>query len=244
MGCVEPKFIDSEEISIVRAEQCLGFQNHTSKEVDSTIRKYSSNGFLNQSQFAKVAEILEISILNTPSNNQIQGFFRKIMTKSEQYPLKDLLVIGILLSEGTAHEKSKLIYEIFDDDLTNSLDLLQVKEKILKNLVYHSSVTLPSLLTTEQIHGTTLLKTKKYLDEIHSIANVSISKTANIFGLVNVISQEAFSETFTNILNGSLTNSSGWRRFMAETYVIEPPRRSFEPLVKNEETMEAQTRVN
>ena len=238
MGCVEPKFLDNEEISLINAEEILGFQNRTSKEVDSTIRKYSSNGFLNQSQFSKISEILEINILNTSSNNQIQDFFRKLMTKSGQYPLKDLLVIGILLSEGSPHEKSKLIYEVFDEALTNSLNLLQIKEKVLKCLAYHSSVTLPSLLGPEQLFGTTLLKTKKYLDKIQSITSVSMSKTANVFGLVDVISQEAFSETFGNILDGSLTTASGWRKFMADTYAIEPPRRSFQTMVRTQETTE------
>lgn len=235
MGCAETKSITNEEQALIEAEKCLGFELKSAKEVDSVMRKYSSNGYINESQLQKISEILEINIVNTGSNGHIQDFFKKLRNKSDLYQLKDLLIIGILLSDGETTEKSQLIYEAFDEDLSNNMDLYLVKEKIFKTLIYHSAVSLPRLLTSEQLTGTTMLKVQKYLETIVSTTNICISKTANLFGLRNLITQDTFIDIFAKILNGSLTTTTGWRRYMSDTYIIEPPRKSFEkPFIKQE----------
>ena len=95
---------------------------------------------------------------------------------------------------------------------------------MLKDLVYHSVNSFSLLISDQQIPYAEVNKTKKYIDDLKSISNLGIEKVANIFGLINHISVDEFVEVFSKILNGTLINSSGWRRYLLQTFVANPPK--------------------
>lgn len=232
MGCAEAKELSREEQSIINAEQSLELHLQTCTKVDSVFRKYSTNGFINRQQLARISERLKIPIDNTISNTNILIFYEKLITENNLYPLKDLLVIGILLSEGSALEKSRLLYEIYDENMSNSLDIIDIKNNMFKDIIYHSVYSLSNLVSEEKIGVGLLNKTKKYVEELKSISAVSANKVASLFGVTQDISNDKFVDVFSKILEGSLTSSSGWRRFMAETFEVDPPKKTFEPFFK------------
>lgn len=232
MGCAETKELTREEQAIINAEETLELHLQHCTEVDSIFRKYSTNGYINHQQLLRISEILGFSVENTLSNKKVHAFFEKLLADNNLYPLKDLLVIGLLLSEGSSEEKSRLLYEIYDVNMSDSLDIYDIKSKMFKDIIYHSVYSLSVLLSEDQIGLGLLNKTKKYVEELISISAVSVNKVANLFGITHDITSEKFVEIFSKILSGTLTNSSGWRRFMAETFQIEPPKKTFEPFMK------------
>ena len=133
MGCVQTKEICNEENNMILFEENLGYHLQVSTEVDSVFRKYSSNGYLNSAQFRRACNILGITSINTEESNKIEAFYQKLQNDKSLYPLKDLLVIGVLLSDGNARDKSRLLYEIYDEDNTGNLSFFCIKEQNSKH---------------------------------------------------------------------------------------------------------------
>ena len=86
---------------------------------------------------------------------------------------------------------------------------------------------IPFLLSEDHLSYSTVIKTKAYVERLVSISDVSINNVITLFGFINVVTQETFVKNFSRILNGNLTNSSGWRRFMADTFIVEPPKKEY-----------------
>ena len=239
MGCAETKIIGSEERSVLAAEQGLGFHEQNATRVDSIIRKYSSNGVINHTHLLRIADVLGLNVSNFSPHTKIDDFFRKLLNSDGFYPLKDLLVIGILLSAGTADEKSRLIYQIYDENLTNSLPVASVQNLILKDLAHHSSQSLPLLVTNDQTPFSNTLKNEKYMSDLASISAAATTKVFSNFMSLTFVNEQKFTETFSRISEGALTTSTGWRGYLVETLVSNPPRRNFSnPYKKSPERVE------
>jgi hypothetical protein len=227
MGCTETKQIGSEERSVIAAEEGLGLYANTASRVDSIIRKYSSNSLINHTHLTRIAEVLNLTIINTAPHTRVEEFFRKIANKDGFYNLKDLLIIGILLSEGEKDEKARLIYQIYDENLTDSIPLSDIKNKMLMDLAGHSAKNLPVLVTNEQTPFSNVLKNEKYMQDLESILINVVNKVSALFGNVENLNEKKFVEIFSSLVGGSLVTGSGWRIFMMEVFVAEPPKKQF-----------------
>lgn len=220
MGCASIREPGIEERCIIQAENGLGFNKINVNEIDTIFRKYSSNGVITQSQLIHISNTLNFKILNTGNHSQIQSFFMNLRSEDGTYELKDLLLIGIMLGRGKSSTKAMLIYEAFDTSLTHQLDIQDVQKEILTRMIYHSSHTLPELVSSEIAFPDAevkILKYKKKLFEMVEPAITQISSKLLIRG--KVISQDTFVETFSGFYYGELVNSSGLRRYLLDLRV-------------------------
>ena len=227
MGCVETRST-SEETAVLEAEKGLRFHLEKSVRIDSTIRKFSSNGKINCAQLQRISEVLNIQISDNPPHTKIEDMFRKLISSEGLYEMKDLLVMGILLSEGEAGVKAGLLYQVFDEDLTNKIPISKCKDEVLARLTAHSCKILPSLVTQEQTKVSNTIKNEKYISDMEQVKSTCIESVAGRLAVNgNFVTESTFVEVFRTLNLGSLTSSSGWRRFLIETFKTSPPKKTF-----------------
>ena len=117
MGCGSGKSGENPiETLICNSEKKLLYQHCKANEVDLIHRKYSFNGKLNGNQWMNVSRHLNLAENQSagPVSEQIKSFYH-LFKKTDSYILREMLVLGILYSTGSAEAKAKLLFEVFDD---------------------------------------------------------------------------------------------------------------------------------
>lgn len=227
MGCVETRN-SSEETAVLVAEKALNFHLQQAARVDSIIRKYSPNGKTNPAQLGRIAEILGIVIFSNPPNTKIDDFFRKIISNEEFYDMKDLLVIGILLSQGDPAVKAGLLYQIFDEELTSRIPMNKITGEVLSKIIEHSCSNLPLLVAQGQSLVTNTIKNEKYVNDMIQAKAMCIKNIGDkLAENGNNVTEATFVDVFSSFNQGSLTSSSGWRKYLIDTFVANPPKKAF-----------------
>lgn len=225
MGCIEAKN-SSEETSILEAERVLNFHKQKSYKVDSIIRKFSLNGKVNSVQLSRIADHLNLQIYNTPPFMRIQDFYDKLKDTSGNYDIKDLLIIGILLSDGEPCTKAALLYQVFDEELTGHMDSMKVRRQLLEKVATYSCSTLPRLVSPEQSPTVNVIKNDKYIKDMMDIKDTCIASICERLCTNGPdITEITFTEVFRTFQHGLLTSSSGWRTFLTETFIREAPKK-------------------
>ena len=227
MGCVETKSA-SEETAVLVAEKGLNFHLQQSIRVDAIIRKFSSNGKINVSQLGRIAEILNINIYNNPPYTKIEDMFRKLVSSDGLYELKDVLVIGILLSDGKPDIKARLLYQVFDDDLSNRIPIEKIKSEVLPKLIHHSHLTIAILVAEGQSIVSNIIKNEKYVSDMGQAGTACINAIGDKLAVKgNTVSENNFVEVFSGFRDGGLTTATGWRKYLIETFIASPPKKVF-----------------
>ena len=227
MGCVSSRPIPSEERAVMIAEEGLFFHIHYASRIDSVVRKFSCNGKLNDSQLQRVADTLRIKTSNHGNHTKISLMFEKLQNDGE-YDMKDLLIVGILLGKGTPSQKANLIYQVFDESLSNNIPIKKLKEQVFKKLCHHSVFTLGNLVSTGQSPISNELKTNKYISELSEVETLCINKLSEeIAQLQKDIDEEVFTSYMSKCMDGALVSATGWRTYLHQIYVSNPPRKKW-----------------
>ena len=114
MGCTSTKSeILAEEQAIQEGQLYLLYSYMHCKDVDHIYRKYSYSGRINTSQFIEISKKLNLASVNMANDPKLQKFYDSFKTQ-EDYNLNQLLILGILTSQGSAIDKAKLLFEIQD----------------------------------------------------------------------------------------------------------------------------------
>lgn len=234
MGCVEIRS-SSEETAVLIAEQAFNLQLQEAVRIDSIIRKFSTNGLINFSQFTKIAEVLQLNIKDTPQYIKIEETLKKLTIENSQYEMKDLLIIGILLGKGPSNVKAGLLFQVFDENLENKIPMKRVKDEVIAKIIDHSCKTLPNLVAAGQSLVSNTIKNEKYMSDMEQARNISINMIADKLGVSeNQVSEATFVDVFSEFDRGALTSASGVRRFVYDNFVLNPIKKVFaNPYKKN-----------
>ena len=227
MGCAQSRTKPSEERAVIIAEEGLNLHLQEASRVDSTIRKFSCYDKVNESQLKRIAQVLRMHISNYENHNKIWETFHKLQTEGE-YSMKDLLVIGILLSKGTPAEKSTLVFQVFDETLKGKLPMDTIKGEVLKSMCTHSVKTLGNLVNNGQSPISNELKNTKYISELSQVEKSVIDKVADkISASGKEVDERTFQQAMCTFQEGALLTTSGWRSFSHEVYVTNPPKKTW-----------------
>lgn len=215
MGCVSAREdLQKEEVAIILMENQLEFFKNNCVFVDGIIRKYSQNNEINESQWKDICEHLEIKVHNTSMCPLVENFYNAMKNNGIFYT-KDLLLVGILLSNGMSRQKARLIFETFDTMCTGKLE----KENLGKMLdeIYKISVlALPSLVNNSTNPPISHKKIKKYKKMLESQYPEAKSMMIKIILKENDdISVREFAKIFDNEENGRLLMPYGFRSFIS-----------------------------
>ncbi|CAG9322213.1 unnamed protein product [Blepharisma stoltei] len=234
MGCVDSKSsISIEERAIMIAEEELGYGNKYSRDVDFVHRKYSVSGLINAEQWRDISNSLLIKSENTPRNAKIEDFFSSFKSIDGKLPLRSLLIIGVLLSEGRASDKARLLFEIYDIKNQKSLPK-SIIQALVDEMLDISINKLPILVCPHHVANED--EVKKYLKDLRGYQEVS--KTAIIARFLGTgegeeqeISLSVFVKNFEDGVTARLLTAHGLREFV---YCQKPVRKSRDYLTKND----------
>ena len=227
MGCIETHSA-SEESSVVIAEDSLGFHPHQSVYVDSILRKYSANGNINTAQLTKIGEVLSLNLYDNPPFTKTEDTLRRLISSAGTYEVRDLLIIGILLSQGKANVKAGLIYQVFDEDLSNKVTVKFMRDEGMVRIIEHCCKTLPNLVASGQSLGSSTVKNEKYVGEMELARKISVNLICDRLAAAgNAITEATFVDVFGELNGGTLTTATGIRRFVYDNFVANPQKKVF-----------------
>jgi hypothetical protein len=218
MGCTSGREVGAEESLILYAESGLNFTAIDVETLDITFRKYHCNGIMNQSQLIQISQQLNFPILNVNEHRNIQKFYNSLKQK-EGYPLKDLLLISILLGKGKLNKKARLIYEIFDEHFSHQLEYEIVKNEIVYRMLNHCVNTLPLLVYDRFLEADVRSKLERRIRKLNEVIPFACEHLAKQFCIRgNVISVGTFVEVLCE--QPKLVSPMGIRRYLEESRIL------------------------
>jgi hypothetical protein len=145
MGCISIREkVSNTEEAIMRMESHMEFFKNNCIVVDAVIRKYSYKGLINEAQMKDIARSLELKINDSFMSPSVETLYEKLRNV-DHYKLKDILILGIILSNGVSRQRARLVFEAYDIYCTEFLSKIQLKE-FLGDLEYISIILLPDLV--------------------------------------------------------------------------------------------------
>lgn len=115
MGCTGSREeLTPEESALVSMENMLQYNQATAQMVDYCHRKYSTGLEINSEQWRDIVLTLRIKADNTAQNKKVVDFFNSFKGSDSKFGLRHLLVLGIMLSNGAAKDKARLLFETRD----------------------------------------------------------------------------------------------------------------------------------
>ena len=218
MGCQDSRIdLTAEEAAIMNAESLLEYSSLSALDVDKIHRKYSYEGTIFEDQWHEIRKILKLKKnIRLYTSQEITDFTGHFQILPGQYSLKKLLVLGILLSTGSIEEKSKLLFEVEDEESKKILNKKKIKE--LVNMIIEIPIEITSNIEfTDPVNNVTRNDIKKYIQKLkrgkENCAKIIIDK---ILEGKEWISIEEFSIKMKNDNFEELLSTHGVRKFVKE----------------------------
>ena len=140
--------------------------------------------------------------------------FYELLRKNEQFSVRDLLILGLLLSNGLARQKARLFFEIFDDESNDQLSKSEL-EAMIDDIARFSIRLLPKLVDNSTNPPVSRMKVALYAKELDQIVpNAKENLISSILGSQETIRTHEFANLFNNDENGQLLTPHGFRKFV------------------------------
>lgn len=216
MGCTWTRQdMSLEEMCLENKEKQLGYHRNNVSNIDIIFRKYSYLGKLNKKQLTQAASKLDLNILNSRGHMKIYEFYNAFKL-SDEYDLNMLLVTGILLGEGSADTKAKLLWEVYDINGSDELGKDGLYE-MLEDMFNIALDRISFLVSDSPICSE--YKVKSYVSNCNSVRCRIIDKVLiQLLGKLNSVKKGQFVAKMSKIDNGNMLNSKGIRNIMYEEY--------------------------
>ena len=116
MGCGDSRDeLNSEEVVLIHAERSLLYHELNPTDIDFICRKYSKEGLINENQWKDIHKRLSTAISLPLPPQQVLDFYKNLQTDNKFF-LREILVLGIILTGSDSQIKAKLIFEAFDEN--------------------------------------------------------------------------------------------------------------------------------
>lgn len=169
MGCSGSRDENPQETTLCTAQGRLGFSKCKAADVISAFQTWSVGQFVLHKHWLAIAHKLEISVtspeavrfyslFHVPAPADLlshvdslnPGLGSGFVDPSEPvYDKKRLMMLGVLLADGTNFEKGKAIYEAFDEKCDGAFHDVHLKV-MLKEMFLLAIEALPTLLHTDE----------------------------------------------------------------------------------------------
>jgi hypothetical protein len=213
MGCTSSRDLSDEEITLTKTEDQLKFSCTRASKHDMVFRKYAVLGRLSKCHFHDAADKLKIITTKQASLDQVEEFFSQFMTH-DQYHLRLLLILGLLLGLEDVKVKAKLLFEMYDVECTHTLPAVKVTKMIQE--VFRVAVHLLPKLSLKP----TMTKEVSYIENLKLTQLKVVEALAKlILGSAVEVQQSKFVEAFTtNDILKTLLVSDGFRAYCHKLY--------------------------
>ena len=167
MGCLNSKNpLDNteEESKIAVFETSLMFKKLSVVDIDRTFHRFSTNGIMSNSQISRAFDQLHLPFSNFSS------FYNKFLSRGS-YSMRRLICLGILLCNSPHEDKLKVLFQCYDDDLSNTLSISELNE-MLEDLTLISCEFIPNYALSYYSNDSYLYNYIKHASELRkSIAS-------------------------------------------------------------------------
>ncbi|CAG9327126.1 unnamed protein product [Blepharisma stoltei] len=127
MGCQGSRAeLSDEERVLLCQEAQLNYAHNNCKTVDFCKHKYSAAFEINAEQWRDIVSYLSLNVESTAQNPKAADFFTSLKNKDGKFPLRIMLVLGAMLSQGSARDKAKLLFETRDPMDTKELHRAEI----------------------------------------------------------------------------------------------------------------------
>lgn len=240
MGCAYSRDkTPEEERTLITFERTLQLYRKSATSVDLTFRKYSYKDEVNLSQLSEACAQIGIQRRSTEASPNVEVFFTELCNESGKYPLKRLLLLGVLLCSGTPQEKARLLFEIYDDCDRGVLDGPAVKQ-MAEDLFELSVNLLPILVPSQRRGDHDPIKVKYYRDKIlyRSAKSKEMLRLVLIGGSASV-GRDTFTACLSCDDRRRLLSASGIRDFCYKYWQAAPSSWHMAEAVKASKTLQA-----
>ena len=223
MGCGDshsdgPKNDDEEEAHLRELEAALGFQQHSSKHLDLYIRKYASSEDMNKNQYKLIGQKLNISLQNSEKLRTAAIYFSDLLFYKGIYDRTRLLIVAIMMGTGFAEEKAKLLFEIFDTEVRQEIQIMDAT--LLVSVMAKVSIEeVERLVSYEVLSALTTKKLQAYLAKINSVlTDVEKRMQETLFNGKDTHRLEGFVKAVSTQNGARMLSSRGIRKLAVEIY--------------------------
>ncbi|CAG9330999.1 unnamed protein product [Blepharisma stoltei] len=166
MGCASSREkLSVEEIAIIQMEEQLEFFKNTVRDVDMCFKKNSDLEHASPAQWESISIILGIKIKNTYQCPKAETLYQHYTLEDGRIIVRPLLILGIMLSSGTARRKARLIFELYDRNNTKVLPKSEIHE-IIRLILDLSLIRLPELVSNKTRPCASEARIKAYVQSI------------------------------------------------------------------------------
>ncbi|OMJ80052.1 hypothetical protein SteCoe_19781 [Stentor coeruleus] len=217
MGCGESKQeITLEEIALIQAEKTLLYSNYTPQALDFVYRKYSTNGFINENQWADIHKNLNLALSTKYPDPKLIAFYSSFKIKAK-YPLKEVLLLAIILSQDQKNRKLELIFEIFDEENEKRLSQAKVKELCLL-LIDFALEKMSLLVDYNKITRDSIVV---YIQKLRMLKSFAINELVGmILGDAEYITLNEFVENLRKPSASSIMTLHGIRSYLKKQEIL------------------------
>jgi len=229
MGCASVRFSPLEQ-HINKHSVLTGFEQHSPAHILEVIKERSTADLVLSTQF----EAIKTNLALKEGETTVEQFYSKrwrqkegdrqrlvqgnerleggIGAKVTVMEAEGLVVVGVLLSQGSAKGKSEALFDLFDVSCAGFLPTKSVRGLLIA-LFSAACRDLPSLVPTEQISD----DMPKYLQKCQEGAQEAVQSTgALIMGQRDRVSKAEFGERLMSFEKGALLTASGIREYALE----------------------------
>lgn len=189
-ACTRRDMEDIEENYLKPFEDSLKLGNKLVKEIDRAFYRFSYQKSMSHSQLDRACSSLQIPL-------SIHIRFFEFFIINGKFSAKKLSTLGVLLGKGSILEKSSILFDNYDEDLSNSLEADEIME-IIQDCIDISCYYIP-------IYVSWLYRDEEKLKKNSQITKMTISYLARSYfeelvGDDDSITKEIFIKKFENKL--------------------------------------------
>ena len=218
MGCASSRSeLSPVEARLIRGEDELLYGTHSVTEVDFIHRKYSYNGEINENQWMNIYRNLNLALNQsaTPVPDNMISYYNHFKS-GNTFKLRDLLVLGILLSIGDVDTKAKLLFDAFDFETNHELNRETIG--LMYDVMYRICVKrAETIAKDDEKVVVTAEEHKEYIDKLKKGKESFREKFLNnIVGDGESVTSQGFLQSFKDSKFEDILTASGFRRTLKQ----------------------------
>lgn len=179
MGCYFFRSdITAEEAAVMNFEMCLGYSELSVIYIDRVQRKYSYKGKISKAQWNDICNILRLAPSSSNSSHHILNYYEGFKDSIDNFSLKKLLILGVMLGNGKPLEKGKLLFEAMDESCCGNLSSEQVRN-LFEIMIMIACEMNPRVMLKDEYNDVAIEDLEKYIAKLSRGKENAIHKVVN-----------------------------------------------------------------
>ena len=155
---------------MVELEEALGFSQHHVSHLDFYIRKFASDDRMNKNQYKLIGRKLALQLTNSPNTRGADLYYSNLLFYQGEYSRTFLLILAIMLGTGSSADRLRLLFEVYDTELTNKMTVSDMNE-LVQTMRLISLEQVELLVSYELLEKKPAAELKEYLRRIMLVAD-------------------------------------------------------------------------